>query len=340
MTQSAAEMLERWAKLPADAPLDIAKEMIAVTLHVVGRSLFSVDLLGDSRGFGRSIEAGSAYFAYRLGRLFAPPLWVPTKINREYKAASLAMLHLVPELIAARRRLIDQQGTADESGRAYDMLDLLLETRYEDTGEPMSDEQLDREIRLFIAAGHETTSNTLTWTLYLLSQHPAAESKLHAEIDSVLGGRTPSMADLPKLPYTKQVIEESMRLYPAAWIVARQSIAEDQLGPYHVPANQGVAMPIYAVHRHPDYWPEAERFDPERFAPENAAKQHKYAYFPFGGGPRMCIGSLFALAEAQLILTMIAQKYTARLQPGYVVQPQALITLKVKNGLPMTLVKR
>jgi cytochrome P450 len=343
ITASAANMLARWDQLPAGEYIDIAHEMMQTTLQVVGQALFSVDLLNDSSGLGRSIEVGSAYFTYRLGRLFAPPLWVPTRLNREYKRTRAATFHIGPDMIAARRRAAETNATGESAtgGRTNpDMLDLLLEARYEDTGQPMSDEQIATEIRMFIAAGHETTSNTLTWTLYLLSQHPEVEAKLHAEVDRVLAGRTPTIADLPQLVYTRMVIDEAMRLYPAAWILARQSLAEDWLGDYHLPAGQGLTIPIFAIHRHPDFWPEPETFDPERFDPVQTASRHKYAFIPFGAGPRLCIGNNFAITEAQLILTMIAQQYQLRLQPGYRVVPEPLITLRVKGGLPMMLVKR
>jgi cytochrome P450 len=340
MTDSATQMLQRWDQVPADQEIDLAREMMQVTLRVVGRALFSVDLLQDSSGLGRSIEMGSRYFAYRLGRLFAPPLWVPTKINREYKAAVQSVLHIVPDMISARRQFIAQHGTADEGERQFDMIDLLLAARYEDTDEGMDDEQLATEIRMFIAAGHETTSNTLTWTLYLLSQHPDVEAKLHREVDETLSGRLPTTDDLARLPYAKMVLEEAMRLYPAAWVLARQSIGEDQFGEYVIPPHHGVVVPIFAVHRHPDYWPEPERFDPERFTAEQAAQTHRFAYLPFGGGPRQCIGSAFALTEAQLILAMITQRYQPRVRPGYQVEPEAQITLKVRGGLPVRLVRR
>jgi cytochrome P450 len=340
ITTSAEAMLARWAATPPGAALNIAHEMMQVTLQVVGQALFSTDLLQDSRGLGHSIEVSSQFYAYRLGQLIRTPLWLSTRRNREYKAAIQPVLHLVPDMITARRQLIANQGTADETGRQYDMLDLLLDARDEETGAAMSDEQLATEIRMFIAAGHETTSNTLTWTLYLLSQHPEVEAKLLAEIDGVLNGRTPTVAALPQLVYTKMVIDEAMRLYPAAWIIARQAIGEDQLGDYHIPPKQGAVIPIFAVHRHPDFWVEPDRFDPERFTPVAATQQHRFAFLPFGGGPRQCIGAGFAQTEAQLILPMILQRYRLRLQPGSAVVPEPLVTLRVKGGLPMTLAPR
>jgi cytochrome P450 len=340
MTAAAADMLERWAQIPAGQPLYIDQEMMQVTLRVVGEALFSADLTGDAQGLGRVITAGSEYFAYRLKHVFAPPLWMPTRRNRAYKRASAAAADIVPRMIAARRQEIARHGSADQTGRAYDLMDLLLEARYEDTGEGMDDQQLTTEIQTMIGAGHETTSNTLTWTLYLLGEHPAVETKLHEELDRVLAGRLPTLADLPQLTYTQMVIEEAMRLYPAAWAIARQSIAPDQLGDYQIPAAAGITIPTYAIHRHPDFWQEPERFDPERFREEKAQERHRFAYFPFGGGPRQCIGNTFALMEARLILAMIGQRFRLRLVPGSPVIPEPLVTLRVRNGLPMTLAPR
>lgn len=340
MTENTAKMLDEWEGRADTGLLDIDQEMMRLTLRIVGLSLYSVDLTNESSDLGRSITASSEYFNYRLGRIFAPPLWIPTKRNRELISAGKAVTHIVPEMIAARHNLIAEKGSASESGRQYDMLDLLMETRYEDSGEAMDDEQMAREIRMLIGAGHETTSNTLTWGLYLLSQNPEVERKLQSEVDRVLAGRVPTMEELPKLPYSRMVIEEVMRLYPAAHANARQSIHEDQLGDYYVPPETGIVIMNYVIHRHPDFWNEPEKFDPERFAPANSAKQHPYAYIPFGGGPHKCIGFQFALYEAQLILTMIAQRYSLQLKPGYQPVPQPLITLRAKDGMPMRIVRR
>jgi cytochrome P450 len=340
MTGAAEAMLARWGKLPAGTTLMVDEEMMRVTLQVVGEALFSVDLTAEAHELGRVITESSEYFAYRLANIFAPPLWVPTARNRRFKNAVASAAPIVPEMIAARRHHIAEHGPAEQAGRAYDMLDLLLEARYEETGEGMEDGQLNREVQTMITAGHETTSNSLTWALYLLSKHPEVEVRLHAEVDQLLKGRVPTIEDLPRLPYTQQVMEEAMRLYPAAWAMSRQSIGEDQLGPYPLPANASVVLPIYAVHRHPDFWEEAERFDPDRFSEEKKEKQHRFAYFPFGGGPRQCIGNTFALMEARLILAMIAQRYSLRTAPGYTAIPEPLVTLRVRNGLPMTLEPR
>ncbi len=340
ITHAASAMVARWESIPAGQPVQMDQEMMRMTLQVVGEALFSVDLTDDAHELGNVITVSSEYFAYRLKHVFAPPLWVPTRQNREFKEAVGSAADIVPEIIAQRRQQIAERGSAEVTGRPYDMLDLLLDSRYEDTGEGMEDDQLNREVQTMITAGHETTSNSLAWTLYLLSQHPDVEAKLQAEVDSVLAGRTPTIDDLPALPYGERVMEEAMRLYPAAWAISRQSIESDQLGDYELPANAGLVLPIYAIHRHPDFWEEAERFDPDRFTADKKAEMHRFAYFPFGGGPRQCIGNMFAMMEARLVLAMIVARYRVRLVPGTNVTPEPLVTLRIKNGLPMTVERR
>jgi cytochrome P450 len=218
-----------------------------------------------------------------------------------------------------------------------DLLWMLLSARDEETGEGMSDQQLRDEVLILLLAGHETTATALTWTWYLLSQHPEVESRLHDELDTVLGGRRPSVEDLDKLPYTRMVIQEVLRLYPPAFGFTRHAVAEDEIGGYRIPANSMVFLTPYCTHRHPACWEEPEVFDPERFTPERSAGRPRFAYFPFGGGPRQCIGNAFALMEAQLVLASVAQRYCLRLVPGHPVEPQVQLTLRPRYGLPMTL---
>lgn len=340
ITRAADEMLEQWHQHPSDQPLGVDQEMMRVTLRVVGEALFSHDLTSAASVLGKAISAGSEYFTYRVNSPIAPPLWVPTPRNRHYVRARDAAEFVVPDMIQERRKRIATDGPAEAAGRTYDLLDLLLDARYEDTGEAMNDGQLEREVRIMISAGHETTANTLSWALYLLSRHEDVAARLENEVDSVLGGRTPELADLAKLSYTRMVIDETQRLYPAAWIMARQANEEDQLGPYHLPANAGLVIPIHAIHRNPQFWPDPERFDPDRFNEERKAEHHRFAHVPFGGGPRLCIGRDFALMEAHLILAMICQRFRLRIPEGYRAEPQPLITLRVKGGLPMYLEPR
>ena len=192
----------------------------------------------------------------------------------------------------------------------------------------MNEVQLRDEVMTLLFAGHETSAQALTWTWYLLARHPEAEKQLHEELATVLTGRVPDMADLPNLPYTRMVIEESMRLYPPSWQVMRQAIADDELGGYHIPAHTIIFWSQYVVHRHPAFWENPEEFRPLRFAPAEVKKRHNYAYIPFSGGPRICIGNTFALAEMQLILATIAQRYRLVLAPqAPEVKPVTLITL-------------
>lgn len=204
----------------------------------------------------------------------------------------------------------------------------------------LSRAELLGELAGIVFAGHETTATTLTWLFGMLAQHPDVEAKLHEELDRVLRGRIPTFADLPHLTYTRMVIDETMRLYPAAWTLTRHALNADTIGGYQIPAGGNVLINIFTLHRHPTYWDNPEQFDPERFSPERAANRHKFAFMPFGGGPRKCIGEPFALAEAQLVTATIAQRYRLRLMPGQNTDPFALFILQTRHGLQMRLEER
>ncbi len=257
-----------------------------------------------------------------------PPLSVPTPRNLRMQRTIHTLDQLVYRMIAERR--------SRETERD-DLLSMLLSAQDEETGQGMNDRQVRDEVMTLLLAGHETTANTLTWTWYLLSQSPEVERRLHAELNEVLDGRVPTVADLPELKYTRMVIEEALRLYPPTPLLSRKAIAGDEVQGYPIAANSMIMISPYAVHRHPALWEEPERFDPERFTPERAAARSAYAYFPFGGGPRICIGNNFAMMEAQLILSTVAQRYQLRLIPGHPVEPQMVVTLRPRYGLPMTL---
>jgi cytochrome P450 len=201
----------------------------------------------------------------------------------------------------------------------------------------MNDQQVRDEVMTLLLAGHETTSSTLTWIWYLLAEHPEVEQRLHEEVDRVLGGQPATVDHLDKLPYTHCVIQETMRLYPAAFFLIRHTIADDEIGGYAVPANSVIFLMTHEVHRHPAIWEEPERFDPDRFTPERSAGRPRFAYFPFGGGPRICLGKSLAMMEAQLVLATVAQRYSLRVVPGHPVEPQVLLTPHPRHGLPMTL---
>ncbi|MFL5586257.1 MAG: cytochrome P450 [Ktedonobacteraceae bacterium] len=328
MTDATVAMLERWqACSEGGMPLNMAEEMMRLTLRIVGQALFTLDLNQEVGTVGYAVTTVLELFGDYVFRPF-PPLGVPTPRNRRLQRAIHALDQVVYRMIAERR-------TLQTEGR--DLLSMLLLAQDEETGQGMNDRQVRDEVMTLLLAGHETTANTLTWTWYLLSQSPEIERRLHAELNEVLGGRVPTVEDLPDLKYTRMVIEEALRLYPPAPLLSRKAIAADKLRGYPIAANSMIMISPYAVHRHPALWEEPERFDPERFTPERAATRPAYAYFPFGGGPRVCMGNSFAMMEAQLILSTVAQRYQLHLIPGHPVEPQMVVTLRPRYGLPMTI---
>jgi cytochrome P450 len=321
-------MLARWRTITG--PFDVAAEMMGLTLDIVARTMFSTDVSGEVDVVRRLMDVVVAVRPSVLD-LLGFPEWLPRRQVAAYRRAVAAFEALVSRLLAARR--------ADGVDRG-DLLSMLLAARDPETGTRMSDKQLRDEILTIFLAGHETVANALSWTWYLLAQHPQAEARLHDELDRVLGGRMPTYADLPELKWTRMVIEEAMRLYPPAHTIARTALGEDRIGGVRVPAGAFMTISIYVMHRNPNLWPDPGRFDPARFAPEEVAGRHRFAYLPFGGGPRVCIGNSFAIAEAQVIVAAIAQAYRLRLAPGRPVQPIGLVTLRPRNGIWVTLEPR
>jgi cytochrome P450 len=330
MATSTREMLDRWErKRERGEAFDAAADFMALTLAIVSRSLFSTDVAGgDTAAVGRAITVSLEETNRRLFSFLGPPLWVPTARNREYKAAVRVLDEVVFKIIDARRK---GQSTG------ADLLQMLMEARDEETGATMNDRQLRDEVMTLFLAGHETTANALAWTIWLVAQHPEVETKLRAELGQVLGGRVPAAQDVPKLRYVTQVLEESMRLYPPAWMVARQAEEADELLGFHVPKSTIMAMSPYVVHRNPRYWPDPERFDPDRFAPDRAQQRPRHAYFPFGAGQHMCIGNGFAMMEGALILAMLYQRFTVKLVEGHPVVPLPRVTLRPQHGIQVRL---
>jgi len=332
MVDSSERMLRRWAQRPRpDQPVDILGEMTRLTLEIVSRTLLGSDVGEATDRVALAVRELQAHVNYRATHLFSLGERWPTPRNRRFQRWLSILDSIVYEIIERHR---SGEGDSD------DLLSMLLQARDEGSGEGMSDRQLRDEVMTIFLAGHETTANALTWTWYLLSQHPEQEALLHAELDRVLGDRAPQYLDLAALPYGRMVLEESMRLYPPAWAVGRFAIGDDDLGAYHLPAKSQVIMSPYVTHRHPDFWDEPERFDPGRFTPQRSAGRPRFAYFPFGGGPRMCIGADFAMIEAQLVLAATAQRYRLRLNEGHRVEPEALVTLRPKHGMMVRLEPR
>ena len=327
MTDESAAMIARWqAPAARGTPLDILAETTNLTMQIILKTMFSTDLGDDTEAVAHAMTTVLERTGKRLRSLASVPERWPTPGNRAFRRALHTLDAFVYRIIAERRR----------NGKDMDdLLGMLLAARDEETGEGMSDRQLRDETMTMFVAGHETTSTLLAWIWHLVAAHPDVERRLHAEVGAALDGRTPTAADLSALPYLRMVIDETLRLYPPGWILTRSPEADDEVGGYRIPAKSVIFLSPYLTHRHPDYWENADTFDPERFAPEHAAGYARFAYWPFGGGPRQCIGNNFALMEAQLIVAMVAQSYRLQPLPGTVVEPTAGVTLQPR-GLRMT----
>lgn len=329
MTDATATMLERWrAPAIAGQPVDVMAEMSALTLSIVGRALFSIDLAGDAAEVGKAMLLALEHITHQITHFLPLPLIVPTPRNLRFRRARRDLDRMVFGIIEQRRCAGTDGG---------DLLSMLLLARDAETGERMSDRQLRDEVMTFVLAGHETTAVTLAWAWHLLSMHPDVEKRLRTEVTEVLGNRTPTLKDLPDLGFTKRVVEETMRLFPAVSALSRQTITADEIGGYRIPANSVLFMSPYVTQRHRAWWEQPQQFDPDRFTAERSATRPRFAYFPFGGGPRLCIGNEFAMMEAQLILAMVVQRYRLQPFPGHVVEPEVRVTLRPRNGVIMTL---
>lgn len=308
---------------------DIAHDMMALTLQVVNKTLFNVELTQQTEHIGQLMQVILEAANDRINSYH--PLWerIFQRQKRREAAALAELKQIVDKIIAEHRTQGDDKG---------DLLSTLLAAR-DEHGEPMAESQLRDEVITLFIAGHETTANTLTWTFYLLAQNPAVTETLLAEI-APLQGQTPVVGDLPRLPYSEQVIKEAMRLYPAAGGVLRQPLHDIELGGYRIPKGSNLAISSYAMHRDPQLFPDPLRFAPERFAPENEGNIPKYAYLPFGGGPRVCIGNSFALMEARLALITILQQWQLRLVSNQTVRAEQLFTTRPKGGKLLMVVAR
>jgi cytochrome P450 len=323
MVQYTQRMLEGWR---GGEQRDVHQEMTRLTLEIVVKTLFDADVTRDAQDVGKSLELLLELGANFRRTLFVPH-WMPTPTNLRIKREIAFIESILYRIIGERR------ASGRETG---DLLSMLLHVQDED-GSRMTDKQLrDETITLFLA-GHETTASSLSWTWWLLARNPAVEAKLHAELDEVLGGRAPSLEDLPRLPYTGNVITESMRLYPPAWGLARVAVENHELAGYPVKKGMGVAMAQWVVHRDIRWFDAPEEFRPERWEGDFIKRIPRFAYFPFGGGPRQCIGNSFALMETTLILATVAQKYRLRLVPDHPVVPLASITLRPRYGVRVML---
>ena len=330
MVEHTDHLVDAWASHESGA-LDMAQEMMEVTYAIAGATLFSAEVESTAAMAGDSLTEAIRITTDRAWRGLKLPLWVPTGESRAFKRSMRKLDGIVRGLINERR---------DEPGTHNDLLSMLVEARDEETGEGMTDDQLRDEVLTLLMAGHETTANALSWAFYALAQNPEVVAGIRAEAEVVLGERNPEVEDLKRFEYTNRAIKECMRLFPPAWVFGRNAVEDGLIGGYRIPKGSLVMSSPYLVHRDPRFWPEPERFDPDRFLPDAEASRPKFAYIPFGGGQRLCIGTAMANMEMVIMLVMVLRRFDLSLdfEPPIGIEP--LITLRPEGGLPMTVSAR
>jgi cytochrome P450 len=330
MLSAGEDLLKRWDALDLRRPVDIAVEMIKVTLDVITRTMFSASLLHQVGRLAPALDTLIRYAFRSFHNPFRLPLWVPTPANRAFQEAKASVDRLIYGLIRERRA---------SGSRRNDLLDQLLHAVDPDTGLGLTDEQLRDELLTIAAAGHETTANALSWAWYLLA-HADVRARLYEELANVLGTRKPTIDDIPRLVYTRSVFEETLRLYPPAPALQRKAVRDTSLGGYPIVAGSLVIIGVWNIHRHPNFWDGPETFRPERFAEATETARHRLAWMPFGAGHRTCVGNHFAMIEGPLLLALIAQRYELAIPPGQTVEPEVAVTVRPKDGLKMIIRRR
>ncbi len=330
ITQATREMLERWETHAAGGRVvDVSSEMVRLTSTIVGQAFFGADLAGDAEAMEQALQVLLDHTYQRLEAIVDWEGLFPALGSRRFKDALRAVNGVVCRIIEGRR------GSREEH---HDLLAMLLGARDLETSGGMSDQQLRNETITMLLAGYETTAHSLAWTIYAISEHPDLELRLLEEIRGSIGERGPGLEDLPALEFTTRVIKESLRLYPPIWAVERRAVAEDEIGGYRISAGSSVFISPYALHRHPSYWEDPETFDPDRFTTDRSKHRPHLAYIPFGAGPHQCIGSPLAMLEARLILPALFRRFHFKVVPGHAIAPKPGITLRFRDGLPMTLI--
>jgi cytochrome P450 len=329
MATDAEHMATSWRD---GAMIDVYEEMMHLTLGIAGKTLFDADIEHEAAAIGEAITLSLKMFNYSVLPLGTLLEYMPIPWVRRLHAARRRMDEIIYGMIDERRASNTDRG---------DLLSMLIMAQdTEGDGGGMTNRQLRDEVVTLLSAGHETTAVALTWTWYLLSQHPEVEAELHAELDRVLGGRAPTVEDVPNLPYTRMVFAESMRLYPPAWIVERRALDDCEIGGYKIPKDAIVLASPYITHQDARWWSNPKRFDPMRWAPEIQADRPKFSYFPFGAGTRICIGEQFAWMEGVLLLAAIAQHWRMRHDPAHQVILEPQVTLRPRYGMRMQLIQR
>jgi cytochrome P450 len=331
MTAAADDLIRTWEAAPDGRTVDMVQEMMRLVLHIAGTTLFGADFGPEADAIGAAEQTIFAFVRHKMNNPLSAPLWVPTRRNRAYRSAKSLLDGVVLRVIESRRR----SGPA-----ANDLLDLLLAARDEESGTGMSDQQLKDEVLTLLFAGHDTTTAALSWAWHLLAHHPEVQEALHDEAAAHLAGRAPTADDLPNLPLATAVFEEAIRLYPPAPGLARRAVEPDEIQGFPIPPRAIVMPSQWVTHRHPAYWEEPDQFRPERFLPGRAPNRPKFAYFPFGGGPRVCIGNTFALIEGALVLAALAQRFHFRPADDREVETDMTFVLRPKGAVNLVVRKR
>jgi cytochrome P450 len=327
------KMLDGWEEAARkNEPLDVDGEMMQVALEIVGKALFSIDLSQDAK---RLVDAVLTALDYIVSRArnptsFSALPFLMTPRKARFKAAVSVLDMTVYDLIMQRQ---------EASSPGDDLLGMLLKARDPDTGAPMTPEQVRDEVITILIAGHETVASALTWSWYLLGKHPDQWEQMRAQVVETLGSSLPDTERLKDIPYTGQVFSEALRLYPPAWLITRKAMEADRIAGVDIPPGALIIISPYTIHRHPEFWDNPESFDPDRFGQDQDKSRPRFAFIPFGGGPRLCIGDQFAMIEAQLILAMVSQRFRLELIPHRPVEADPLVTIRPRHGLPMKLVR-
>jgi cytochrome P450 len=329
VTARTTEMLARWETIAAARQeLSIYSEMTELALVIIGDVLFGVDLWSDAAAMARSAQSALAVLKKRVAALAPLPLWMPTSDNRRFNGA----MRMLNDRIA---QIVERKRASGEHGRSF--LAMLMAARDSETGAGMTDRQLHEEILGMLQQGHDTVGESLAWTWYLLSLHPEIERRLHQEIVEAIGDRIPVIADIPRLPFATRLLQESLRLYPPVWVIPRDAIGDDEIGGYRVPAGSTILLCPYITHRHAAFWENPEAFDPDRFLPARSVDRPRHAYFPFGGGPRLCMGVDMAMMEMLLIMVMVVQKHRVHLVSCHREEPECILDMLPRYRVRATL---
>ncbi len=330
ITGATQEMLREWEQDDPDTPRNVSHDLMRLTAQVVARALFGSDIGASSPAIVRCINVINQHITDKVSNPFRMPNWFPNEQTRTYQAALRELDELVYGIIGERR------GAAQTH---HDLLAMLMDTEDADTEERMSDQQVRDEVVTLFIAGTETSAVALSWALYLLASHPEEKERVYEETQQIKLNGASTGNPITDLPHTNRVVQETMRLYPPAWIIGREAREDDELDGYFIPRGSQVYICPYIIHRHPDWWEEPECFRPNRFA-DPEADRPKFAFFPFGGGPRYCIGNHFAQLEMQLVLSQIIRRFDIQLSANEVIAVEPLITLRPRGGVPLLLRKR